>query len=237
MFWKEEREENNSAPQSRRWAFDLSGIPFQGAAASSSCVPVIAALKHHSVWDSSDMWPFALCSMKTGRAGVRFFLGVRVSSLGCMPMESAGRAEETSAVEKWGKPDERNEEVSGVWWKKKTYRQSPSGGFHDDSDITEGAVWVMSGKMFRGGARRGVWDQDVSAHSQREVSVWKGRCFTFVSICLCGFTRSLVTHCCRATAAMATMLQKQAACVAKQRVEKTMASLASHVILTCVYSN
>lgn len=36
--------------------------------------------------------------------------------------------------------------------KQKTYRQSPSGGFHDDSDITEGAVWVMSGKRFRGRA-------------------------------------------------------------------------------------
>lgn len=57
-----------------------------------------------------------------------------------------------------------------------------------------------------------VWGQDV----KREVSLWKGRGFTFVSVCLCGFSRSLVTHCCRATAAMATMLQKQAPCVAKQ---------------------
>lgn len=39
---------------------------------------------------------------------------------------------------------------------KKKYRQSPSGGFHDDSDITEGAVWVMSGKIFRVRACRAV---------------------------------------------------------------------------------
>lgn len=222
--------------QSCRWVFDFGGIPFEGCrflslssinlrimcvwlwAHKSESVLVSVCVKEGDITKSRTLMKSGpvRCSIETGRGCGCDCVCVCADVFASLHVNLITRKQRGDIYVE-GVREARWKRRGGFWCVEKDWQSLP-GGFHDNSDITVGAVWVSVKNVQRMCvwrcvlARAGVcvclWE-DISAHVNCEVSQ-KRHGFTFV--CLCGFSQSLVTHCCQATAAMATCWSRILCC-------------------------